>query len=154
MKRILLIGLGLLSVSALYGMKKYNEFIEIIKNLQVKIYSIKNFKIDFTSLVVKVDLGLKIFNFTDNTFNTSILPSFEIEKIEIFASSGLLLANIDTSITNVELPSNGIYYLPMLQFKIPFKTFIKEFGNIINGIDFNSLSYKIHVIILGKKHII
>ena len=132
-----------------YSIKKYQAAVAIIKQLMVVPKNIKDVKVDFDKISFTFDLQLINNTQYDLGFTTGSVIG--ITRVKVFTEVGVMLADIDTDISAIELPANGAYLIKNITMEIPIVTMLNELNMILTYITQNNLYYELTIKAFGKE---
>lgn len=145
--------LAVVGISALalgyYSIKKYKAAKAIIEKLVVRPKDIKDVRLSFEKISFTLSLELQNHTHFDLGFTTGSLIG--INRIKIFTPTEILLADVDTDISAIELLANGSYTIDDLEVEIPTHSLLSQHGNITQYVTNNSLLYELHIKAFGKE---
>ncbi|MEM6685771.1 MAG: hypothetical protein AAF617_08300 [Bacteroidota bacterium] len=132
-----------------YSIKKYQAAVVILKQLTVLPTNIKDVKVTFDKIRFTFDLQLTNHTQYDIGFTTGSV--IEITRIQLFTQDGVLLADINTDISAIELPAYGRYTIENIAVVIPTVTMLNELDMILSYITQNNLQYELTMKAFGKE---
>ena len=150
MKKKVLAAVGI-SVLALgyYSMKKYKAAKAIVEKLVVRPKDIKDVHLSFDKISFALSLELQNHTHFDLGFTTG--SHIGINRIKIFTPTEVLLADVYTDISAIELPANGSYTISNLRVEIPTHNLLSQFDNVTEYVTNNSLLYELYITAFGKE---
>ncbi|AXG68207.1 hypothetical protein KORDIASMS9_00399 [Kordia sp. SMS9] len=148
-KRIVAITMISLLAVGCYSIKKYKAAAAIIEKLVVHPKHIKNVKVSLEKFSFTFDLQLLNQTHYDLGFTTGSL--IEITEIKVFTLDAVLLADIKTDISAIELPANGSFLIENIQVELATYRLIDKLDTIIELITTNNLQYQITIKAFGKE---
>jgi len=148
-KRVLVITAVSLLAIGCYSIKKYKAALGVIEQLVVLPKDIKNVKVSFEK--IRFTFDLQLFNHTNYDLGLTTGSVIGITGIKVFTLDAVLLADIKTDISAIELPANGSFLIENIQVELATNRLIDKLDTIIELITTNKLQYQFTIKAFGKE---
>jgi len=145
------IGIGILTLIAAYGKKKYDDYSNVIENLQFKISSIS--KVNVKGLSLFFDISVKFYNPTDQDFFVDSLGLVAVKKVRVFRK-GIFIGEANSDITAIEIPAGGTTEIKGIPIETKYLSFLSEITNLASLTEMKDYTLEIIVEALGQSYVI
>ncbi|WP_264550448.1 hypothetical protein [Flavobacterium sp. N2820] len=145
------LGIGILTLLAAYGKKKYDDYSNVIENLQFKISSIS--KVNIKGLSLFFDISVKFYNPTEHDFYVNGLGFISVKKVRVFRK-GIFLGEANSDITKIEIPAFGTNSISGITIETKYLSFLSEMSNLAQLTEIKDYTLEIVVEALGQSYVI
>ncbi|WP_281990496.1 hypothetical protein [Aquimarina aggregata] len=153
MKKILLVGAGLIAGAMYFGKQKIDNVKSTASQLAFRVNRIRNLRFDNEH--VFLDLDFDIVNPTQEDLSIQTGNFLTLRRVFFFSTDGELLAESLLGISNLEVPAQGKFNVRNGDFRFSQAVLRDKFNALVNAfIDPSKLVVKAEIEVLGKLYMI
>jgi len=138
-----------LLVIGCYSVKKYQAAVAVMEKLTVLPKNIKDIKIGIDR--IRFTFDLQLINHTEYDLGFTTGSVIGITRVKLFTENDVLLADINTDISTIELPAHSDYVLRDIVVEIPTHSMLSELDTIIAYLTQNKLHFEVTIKAFGKE---